>query len=84
MSSLQYKKTRFVCVSDTHNASPADGAFKLPKGDVLVHAGDLTKQGTLKELRKTLDWVESTDFEAKIVVAGSFLGLVGMVADHCR
>ena len=84
MSSLQYKKTRFVCVSDTHNASPADGAFKLPKGDVLIHAGDLTKQGTLKELRKTLDWVESTDFEAKIVVAGSFSGLVGMVADHSR
>ena len=84
MSSLQYKKTRFVCISDTHNASPADGAFKLPKGDVLIHAGDLTKQGTLKELRKTLDWIESTDFEAKIVVAGSFSGLVTMVADHCR
>ena len=65
------RKTRFVCVSDTHNASPADGAFKLPAGDVLVHAGDLTNQGSLSELRKTLDWIEQADFEAKIVVAGN-------------
>lgn len=65
-------KTRFVCVSDTHNASPADGAFKLPGGDVLVHAGDLTNQGTYAEIRKTLDWIEAADFEAKIVIAGSF------------
>ena len=65
-------KTRFVCVSDTHNASPADGAFKLPDGDVLVHAGDLTNQGTYAEIRKTLDWIEAADFEAKIVIAGIF------------
>ena len=64
-------KTRFVCVSDTHNASPADGALKLPKGDVLIHAGDLTNQGSLSELRKTVDWIEQADFEAKIVIAGN-------------
>ena len=34
------RKTRIVVISDTHNASPKDGAFKLPKGDVLIHAGD--------------------------------------------
>ena len=65
------RKTRFVCLSDTHNASPLNGAFKLPKGDVLVHAGDLTNQGSLSELRKTLDWIENADFEVKIVIAGS-------------
>lgn len=64
-------KTRFVCVSDTHNASPANGAFKLPGGDVLIHAGDLTNQGTLVEIRKTLDWIEAADYEAKIVIAGN-------------
>ena len=67
---LELRKTRFVCVSDTHNASPADGAFKLPKGDVLLHAGDLTRQGTFQELRKTLDWIEKADYEVKIVIAG--------------
>lgn len=66
----EIRKTRFVCVSDTHNASPKEGAFKLPKGDVLIHAGDLTKQGTFSELRKTLDWIEEADFEVKLVVAG--------------
>ncbi len=67
---MEFRTTRFVCVSDTHNASPADGGFKLPKGDVLIHAGDLTKQGTYAELQKTLDWIEQADFEVKIVVAG--------------
>lgn len=63
------KKTRFVCVSDTHNQS-AGGSFKLPKGDVLVHAGDLTNQGTYAELQKALKWIEDADYEQKIVVAG--------------
>ncbi len=67
---LELRKTRFVCVSDTHNASPTDGAFKLPKGDVLIHAGDLTKQGTFAELKKTFDWIEQAEFEVKIVIAG--------------
>ena len=65
------RKTRFVCLSDTHNARPADGAFKLPKGDVLVHAGDLTRQGTFAELRKTLEWIDESDYEVKIVIAGN-------------
>jgi predicted phosphodiesterase len=64
------RRTRIVCVSDTHNASPEHGAFPLPKGDVLIHAGDLTKQGTLAELQKTISWIEKANFEAKIVIAG--------------
>jgi predicted phosphodiesterase len=56
-------------VSDTHNATP-NGSFKLPKGDVLIHAGDMTNQGTLSELKKTIKWIEEADFEAKIVIAG--------------
>ncbi|KAI9877210.1 MAG: hypothetical protein M1830_004515 [Pleopsidium flavum] len=83
-SKFTQRKTRFVCISDTHNASPADGAFKLPKGDVLIHAGDLTNQGSLSELRKTIDWIEQADFEAKIVVAGNHdITLdVGFYAQH--
>ncbi|CAL3965058.1 unnamed protein product [Diplocarpon coronariae] len=64
------RKTRFVCISDTHNAGPG-GAFKLPKGDVLIHAGDMTNQGTFSELKKTIEWLEEADFEAKILVAGN-------------
>ncbi|KUI61071.1 Metallophosphoesterase domain-containing protein 1 [Cytospora mali] len=53
----RYRKTRFVCISDTHNQT-----LKLPKGDVLIHAGDLTNQGS---------FAEKADFEAKIVIAGN-------------
>ncbi|KAI9866745.1 MAG: hypothetical protein M1813_000687 [Trichoglossum hirsutum] len=65
------RKTRIVCISDTHNASPLTGAFKLPKGDVLIHAGDISNQGSLSELQRTVEWMEKADFEAKIVVAGT-------------
>lgn len=62
------RKTRFVCVSDTHNCG---GAFKLPQGDVLIHAGDLTNQGSFAELQKAVKWLEELDFETKIVIAGT-------------
>ena len=64
------RRTRFVCVSDTHNAT-SKGSFKLPAGDVLIHAGDLTNQGTVSELSKTVQWIEEADFECKIVIAGT-------------
>ncbi|USP78268.1 hypothetical protein yc1106_05542 [Curvularia clavata] len=60
------RKTRIVCISDTHNQTP-----KLPRGDVLIHAGDLTNQGSYSELKKAVAWIEKQDFEVKIVVAGN-------------
>ncbi|KAJ6079721.1 hypothetical protein N7467_009474 [Penicillium canescens] len=65
------RKTRFVCVSDTHGYTPSEAGFKLPAGDVLIHAGDLTNNGSLRELRKTMDWICNADFEIKIIVAGN-------------
>ncbi|KAL1838160.1 hypothetical protein VTJ49DRAFT_2986 [Mycothermus thermophilus] len=58
------QRTRIVCISDTHNT-----AVKLPKGDVLVHAGDLTNQGSYSELSKAVQWLEKADYEVKIVIA---------------
>ncbi|KAF4983424.1 hypothetical protein FZEAL_1153 [Fusarium zealandicum] len=66
MPASSWRRTRFVCISDTHNCTP-----KLPKGDVLIHAGDLTNQGSYPELSKTVAWLEQADFEAKIVIAGN-------------
>lgn len=59
------RKTRIVIISDTHNQMP-----KLPPGDVLIHAGDLTNQGSYAELGRTVGWIEKSEFEAKVVVAG--------------
>jgi Icc-related predicted phosphoesterase len=64
------RKMRIVCISDTHNQTP-----KLPRGDVLIHAGDLTNQGSYSELKKTVEWLERQDFEAKVVVAGTDIHL---------
>jgi hypothetical protein len=60
------RKTRIVCISDTHDQTP-----KLPRGDVLIHAGDLTNQGSYSELKKTVEWLEKQAFNAKIVIAGT-------------
>ncbi|EEQ27948.1 hypothetical protein McanMca71_005185 [Microsporum canis] len=64
-------KTRFVCVSDTHGYGTREAAFRLPKGDVLVHAGDITNRGTVEEFRKSAQWILEADFEVKIVIAGN-------------
>lgn len=64
----QTRKTRIVCISDTHCQMP-----RLPPGDVLIHAGDLTNQGSYSELKKAVEKLEKADFEAKIVVAGAWV-----------
>ncbi len=61
------RRTRIVCISDTHNTH-----LQLPRGDILIHAGDLTNQGTYGELQKTLAWLSlASGFKLKIIVAGN-------------
>jgi Icc-related predicted phosphoesterase len=55
-----------VCVSDTHNTQ-----IKLPPGDILIHAGDLTQSGSLAELSRALDWLRSQPHDHKIVIGGN-------------
>ncbi|GAD95011.1 Ser/Thr protein phosphatase family protein [Paecilomyces variotii No. 5] len=66
-----YRKTRIVCVSDTHGYTPSEAGFRLPKGDILIHAGDLTNHGSMAELQKTIDWISNADYEVRIIVAGN-------------
>ncbi|KAI1399445.1 Metallo-dependent phosphatase [Hypoxylon fuscum] len=62
----QTRRTRFVCISDTHNCT-----VKLPKGDVLIHCGDLTNKGSFGELSKQVAWLEKAEFECKLVIGGN-------------
>ena len=55
-----------VCISDTHNSQPP-----VPNGDMLIHAGDLTQSGSLKELQTTIAWLHTLPHPIKIVVAGN-------------
>ena len=57
---------RVVCVSDTHNSQP-----KLPSGDILIHAGDLTQSGSYREMCDALSWLREQPFQHKIVIAGN-------------
>ncbi|KAJ6258353.1 rhamnogalacturonate lyase [Drechslerella dactyloides] len=80
------KKTRFVCMSDTHNLNPYDGGFKVPKGDVLLHAGDMTKQGAFVEVQKTVQWigrlVEDGVVERAIIIAGKSISSVKVLDEQ--
>ncbi|KAJ7098249.1 Metallo-dependent phosphatase-like protein [Mycena epipterygia] len=58
--------TRFVLLSDTHTRT-----FPVPDGDVLVHTGDLTQMGTLKELKTTMEWLYALPHPVKIIIAGN-------------
>src|SRR6202034_778345 len=55
-----------ICISDTHNCQP-----HIPPGDLLIHAGDLTQSGSLSEVQKTLDWLNTFSHAHKVVVAGN-------------
>src|SRR5437879_6118763 len=59
-----------VCVSDTHGRHDR---LELPPGDVLVHAGDLTYDGTLDEVRELNDWLSRLNrtYRHKVVIAGN-------------
>jgi len=68
---------RVVCISDTHSKIPPKS---LPKGDLLIHAGDLTNTGTLSSIQQSLDWLKtlqkpwpgsSDGYRHIVVVAGN-------------
>ncbi|OCK88518.1 phosphoesterase [Cenococcum geophilum 1.58] len=57
---------KVVCISDTHNAQPV-----LPPGDILIHAGDLTENGSFDEIQAQLTWLSSQPHRHKVYVAGN-------------
>lgn len=59
---------RFVCLADTHNQHKK---IKLPKGDVLIHAGDFCKVGIMSEVESFAAWLKQQPFEHKIIIAGN-------------
>jgi hypothetical protein len=44
-------KIRFVCISDTHGKIESS-SLRIPPGDVLLHAGDFTMRGQMKEIER--------------------------------
>lgn len=59
---------KFVAISDTHGCHRQ---LRLPKGDVLLHAGDITAHGGKDEAVDFLDWLAHQPFARKIFIAGN-------------
>jgi len=60
--------TKVVCIADTHNFHHD---VDIPDGDILIHAGDFTLNGTLGEVVEFNEWLGTLDHPYKIVVAGN-------------
>ncbi|KAG9029675.1 hypothetical protein FRB95_005016 [Tulasnella sp. JGI-2019a] len=58
--------TRFVCLSDTHSQR-----FQVPLGDVLLHSGDLTSLGKVRDFIATTEWLRDLPHRTKIIIAGN-------------
>jgi Icc-related predicted phosphoesterase len=58
---------KLVCISDTH----LDHDFKVPTGDVLIHAGDATNHGTEAEVERFAEWFHALPHPIKIFVPGN-------------
>lgn len=59
---------KFVTIADTHGQH---SDLRLPPGDVLIHAGDISMKGEKDEVANFLTWFTKQDFEYKILIAGN-------------
>ena len=63
---------RIVVMSDTHNmVSTATDASRVPPGDVFIHCGDVTVDGTAREACTFNNWLGLLPHKHRIVIAGN-------------
>ena len=59
---------KIVAISDTHGMHRQ---LELPSGDMLIHAGDISKRGYKTEVLDFLEHFSSLDFKYKVFIAGN-------------
>ena len=57
-----------VCLSDTH---ARHAGLKIPAGDILVHAGDISERGYTAEITDFLRWFSKLPHRHKVFIAGN-------------
>lgn len=57
--------TKLICISDTHSKF---NELVMPEGDILVHCGDVTVLGTLKEFIEAAKWFQQQAKRYKHIV----------------
>lgn len=76
---------KLVVLSDTHGQHRDKRFPEIPEGDILIHAGDATRKGTLESLEEFFDWFSSLPHQHKIFVAGNHdIGLDPEFIDNQR
>ena len=63
---------KLISISDTHGLH---GSLEILDGDILIHAGDLTRHGVLEDVREFNDFLGTLPHPYKIVIAGFILYL---------
>ncbi|KAJ5110472.1 hypothetical protein N7532_001007 [Penicillium argentinense] len=58
---------RVVCISDTHTLKWPE----VPDGDLLIHAGDLANDGSVREIQAAVNWLRSLPHPHKVVIGGN-------------
>jgi len=58
----------FTLISDTHGFHDR---LQLKGGETLIHAGDVSKTGTMDEVVDFLKWFSQQDYKHKIFIAGN-------------
>ena len=59
---------RIVCISDTHGQHDR---LPLPEGDMLLHAGDVSKRGKRTQVAEFLRWFARQEYTHKVFIAGN-------------
>lgn len=57
-----------VAIADTHGLHHQ---LTLPEGDLIIHAGDVSRRGEVHEILDFLNWFESLNYRYKIFIAGN-------------
>jgi Icc-related predicted phosphoesterase len=57
-----------VCLSDTHGLH---WQIDLPKGDIVLHAGDVSKRGKEHEIVEFNEWLGELPHQHKVMIAGN-------------
>ena len=59
---------KIICISDTHSAN---GRVEVPDGDLLLHAGDVSRRGNEYEIIEFNEWLGTLPHKHKVVIAGN-------------
>ncbi len=59
---------KIIVISDTHGKHRK---LNMPKGDMLIHAGDVSMEGKTEEVIDFLNWFGELQYKYKIMIAGN-------------